>query len=431
MAQRASDVRLGQIEADSRPELIVVTRSLTQSDVDYFKLSGRFIRGPRNLQPSGPFGGVLGQDFDADGQSELAVFRRPGLPVTLYDASTGDVEWTPQGGVLGFDIGDVDTDGDFELTVARGGPLDYTLFDPESRQSQSFSVLQPISGHDLRGVAVTQTDVDGQLEACLVGRPDLSLLRCFDSSTQQEDLELPQSASGTRGLGVVSADVLGGPDEELIVAEDTSFGSVVHAVDPVTGLIQWSSDPVAADLRVLEADDLDGDGKAEGLVGLQSGLYVLEGATGAAQSQTAVDSFLSLTAMDVTHDGLPEILLGNQSGELIIVDASTLLETSRFEVATRSLDSLARIELGGASYLVVATEGEILLLENGEFPAVSVADLGGALGRGDSMKIDRSGSTETLWVGVGTSIYELSLPSLLFRDGLESSDLSAWSSSVP
>ena len=143
---------------------------------------------------------------------------------------------------------------------------------------------------------------------------------------------LAYSSTATGGLYVAAADVNGDAAADVITATDESSGTRVRAFSGATGqmLFNWAltDTPFASGVTVATAD-LNGDGKAEVILGGGSGgwVRVIDPATGA-QLDGPLGSFRAFgsgytgsvfvgaghLAGDVDGDGVPDLAVGTGSG---------------------------------------------------------------------------------------------------------------------
>jgi len=266
---------LADIDADPWPELIVGLGEVLQvlDDNGRFRLRRDLgATDPPLLDPRPVWAG----DLDGDGGLELVVAARRRVAV-LELADLGP-RWSiplAAGDPADVDVADLDADGDLEI-VLRGRGIDVQAWDPASRtpawslpgtawSAQSLIVWPAASGPGTAaeiGIAVDNrlTWYDGRTRAPLA---EVDLWR------GAERLILARVAGGLAGgQGDDDDPAAPGASPQLVAAGPDALHVYLdpHAPQPAASV------PIGAAIGHLGAADVDGDGKAEILVGLADGV---------------------------------------------------------------------------------------------------------------------------------------------------------------
>lgn len=262
-----------------------------------------------------------------------------GQPGTLYAVDAdGNAVWSSQpldtgGGYISSPtVTDVDGDGDQEVVVATLDDSRLRLFDAASG-SQEWSSQVGSGGEDLIAsspVVADLTDHDGR-EIVLGGSTsdqDGSVLLYDDDGTRIQALELDGPAWSTPLL----EDIDGDGDREVVLATGVpqelsqlfpsakTGGQSLYAFEVgADGLsLKWHVPMGGPTLASPVAEDLDGDGYKEVVVGERSGgLWAVNGTSGTALSEDLVGPLAALSspvAADVDGDGTTEVAIGNYRG---------------------------------------------------------------------------------------------------------------------
>jgi len=225
-------------------------------------------------------------DFDGDGRLEVTVHTEAGI-VHTFDAATGVEEWSVDlGNIVAATpaVGDLDGDGRLEIVYSlayEGGVA--------ALHGDGTSMWQnPRNDLAYRGPTLVDVDRDGRLDVVEGDSDDLSVsaYRGLDGA-----ILWTQALSGMWASGpLVSADVDGDRGMEILVGSDLGLSSL----DAATGAVEWTfALPRVRGEPLFQ--DIDGDGRAEILVGGGDGrLYALGNAAPRAVKTKALHGIATL-----------------------------------------------------------------------------------------------------------------------------------------
>ena len=164
--------------------------------------------------------------------------------------------------------GDVDADGRVEIVTAAGPgrPGEVRVFDASGRLESSF--LPFGSGYE-GGLSVAAGDLnaDGRAEIVVGTLTAPARVRAFDNGFPYGATIAPFSPDGP-GVQVAVADLAGDGHGQILAAGTTGAHPQLALVDPLTGSVRRTFEPVPsqADGLRLAAGDLTGDGRDEVVV---------------------------------------------------------------------------------------------------------------------------------------------------------------------
>jgi len=323
--------------------------------------------GPTALWTSPPVGsgasGVTAVDLNGDGTLEVVYGTQDGYVYALN--ATGNTHWATQLSAARSvpwspQVADIDRDGRMDVIVYTNAPSLHRL-DDGGLALWNVSIAVPDLG--LSTPTLTDVDGDGVLDALLGGRDrqvrafsgtNGTLIRSFGAGDWAYTASVadvdgdgrgeiffgsddslvhayapdgnPIWANNTAGTSFIEnsvavGDVNGDGVLDIVTGDDGNSGPE-FALDGVTGRVLWS--------RVLpvyrEGDqtlaDLDGDGTLEVLVGTFDGtLHALRGRDGVVlwTDPGSTSQVLAPAVVDVTNDGVPEILYLSEGGTTVRV----------------------------------------------------------------------------------------------------------------
>lgn len=361
----------------------------------------------------GPFSGFVSGDVDADGERELVYTCVAsnswygGGHYFVHDAATKEPEyrspqiWENWTGV--WDIGLADSDGDPELEI----------FFPTSQLYAG--VLQARDGGN-HGV---------QWQATLASGTTFGSLEIADPDRD-----------GT-------LEVVAGSDVQNTGAD----GVFVYLYDAETGTLEWQSSDLTsvlgffADLRMLRVSDIDGDNVDEILVAkMLDDLVALDPVGNSIDMTTDGLRVTAFETVDLDFDGTDDIVVGTDDGLLRTVNPATGTPTTIGGPYVDAIEGLAVVDLTGDGVhdFVFASADRVHIVDGRTMLPVWVSDdIGDDVGRWDGVVVadlEGDGRME-IWVNageIGHAVFEVATTgSLVFRDGFERGDTSAWSATVP
>jgi hypothetical protein len=297
------------------------------------------------LEPPLGHAGLLVQDLDGDGRAEILVANRRGVFEVGRDGAGYDIRWAYPYGFASdpqaIAAGDVDGDGLLEIFVAAGDTI--ARLDGATRREAAVvrlpaSVVSSAGGcADLRAVDV---DGDGALDlVCVVSdrwSTGPGTLLVLDAST----LTIEWQTAALAGLG--SSVAVGNVDHDPALEIVTSGG---YVFDGSTRANEWAY--AGGFGAAVGTGDLDGDGVDE-IVGMQA-WDTFRGYSAVAKSSLwEMTRFNSgaLHVADLDGDGRAEVVIGDaQWGNVTAF---------RYDLATNTLTSIFDMARQGSVYAVGA-----------------------------------------------------------------------------
>jgi hypothetical protein len=344
-----------------------------------------------------------------------------------------------------FAVGDLDGDSSPDLVAAfetgnYGSDEDrIAYFDLSDRR---LDWIEPVST-TTESLAVGQVDADSQPELCRTYSDYYSslILRCEDTLTHAAEWELDFQSNDSPGQ-VALLDLDGSGPFEVAVPTDDGF---VYAFEGPTGWLRWASPAVASAATTLRVAEIDGDGEPE-LLASGSGAYyggnltVIDPATGAL---LAGPHDIALSAFDAAQfDADPGM---DVFGGLGSYGTSQLAEidpwTGAIEPAIATfgdpLRALRIAEMTGDSQVdFVVLSGTRVLVVDGSTASIvwESPNLGSAAQETRNLELADLGGSDRpeiiVNLGLGFAVFGV-VDLILFEDGFESADTSAWSATLP
>lgn len=383
---------------------------------------------------------------DLDGDEVKEIFWGSGAGSTERDnlqvASCEDthaVEWYSRdvnGPFYAVDCADLDHDGDKELLSGcfstDSGSEDGLYFIHDSGTHEVIYTSPRPTGNDAIGlwrIRHANIDADAQDEIFITTAEIYEgQIICYDSLTHAE--QWVRAVTDGEGIDALEiADVDGDGQMEVIAAthrETTgASGAHLYVFDAATGAWEWNSVPLGttwAALPLLRIANTDSDAALEMIVAETGGAFwVFDGATHNYEGQSVDLNITSLDTIDLDRNGIDELIVGNASGQINVVNPANGAVTTFLGAVSGQIKGLRIVDLmpgdpfemlfvaNGVAY-IAPIGGPILanLLWSSEY-------LGPDAGAHDSIfvdDIDLDGRTE-LYINLGPRgfrIYEVNVP---------------------
>jgi hypothetical protein len=294
---------------------------------------------------------IVEGDPDNDGIGELvwsAVER-----FSVADWQANHIEWQSlilMDILIGPEIGDLDGDGRYEMVLLSGGSdlygsdsriLVFDAIDRRLRAISDFAIGGYNGVHDLK---LRDVNWDGRPEILIAtdrAYGGLARIYSFDGENKfilqwSNALYLPDFAYfGT----VEAADIDDDQQVELIAgAEDRRI--YVYSLLPDPSPLQWFSADLQGYPRALATADIDQDETTEIIVMTiaNSNVFIFSGTGFAKELEATIPGLFTAMRVQILG-GIPSIVLGTESGELLIYRYSSgaYVETYRKKVADSSI----------------------------------------------------------------------------------------------
>ncbi|MBZ0111814.1 MAG: VCBS repeat-containing protein [Thermoanaerobaculia bacterium] len=396
--------------------------------------------------PSGGANAIASGDTDLDELLELVWGSQDSDYVGhLYVASANKnhIEWQSfhiEGPFYGLDQGDVDNDGSDEylLTVSNSDiGATYLIFDVATKKLET--VGQPLDFlYAMFAGQLIDIDSDPQLEICVaMDNFSSGLIVCYDGlgHTEEWRFTLP---SHLGAWSLLAADVDGDGDQELVAGtyarNSGSPGSYVYVLEPSTGQVVWTSPELSGTpgtieyLSKLEVGQVDLDPEPEVVVASDSYVAVLDGPTGAIELPSTQASVHSLNLSDIDGMGTEEILVGTFDGFIKTIDSTTGNSSVVSGPFGGPIDAIDRATFAGLNRYVVVVDGVLGVYSSLTAAPDSLLDLGPEAGAYNTLFISNVSGDSRILVNTMTGVAEIEVGSnILFADGFESGNTSAWS----
>jgi hypothetical protein len=316
---------------------------------------------------------MLVADADGDGHVEVLVGQGQWGSVSAYDPVTQQQKWTinnPRHGVTNIAVGDVDGDGATEVLWGAGfsdtGPDYLYVSDWQTRQIEwhSIDLVGPFLGPEIGDL-----DGDGQKELVAISNSSDSgyssgRILVFDATTRRLRAISGPTMGGLGWTGIHDLqlrDLNGDGKLEILVAASFTYDGVieVYGFDSNNSFsLQWtnSTRPSSAQFFCVDAADIDNDGELEIIGGAGGFLYAYSYATGAEEWKSLYlrGNTTLLGIADVNQDGTSEVVVLVNSSDVYIFDGpSKLLEDILIGPFTamqvQNVSGLPSIVLGNSS----------------------------------------------------------------------------------
>ena len=279
----------------------------------------------------GPFHALDVGDIDNDGTQEIVIASfesnsgyDDGI-IRIYDAVTHELEWqSPEDmfggnawtGIHDLKIGDPDGDGAKEIVVATDKLYDGALYIINGLTHAIEHSYFYDDGAPIYSIALADVDKDGQTE------------------------------------------IIAGGGREHTGAP----GVYVYVIDGSTGAVEWHSISIGAywsEVSAVEAGDIDKDGTLE-IVAINDNIFVFDGVSHQ-QWQSTIGGCNGLDLYDTDHDGVKDIVVGTENGNIIAIDGQTLTEELNVDVSSSSIVGLRPYDIdnNGNTEIIFASSGSL------------------------------------------------------------------------
>lgn len=372
---------------------------------------------------------------DVDGDEVTEIIYGSGYSSTgpdfLYvvDSTTESIEWQNEdinGPYYGLDYGDVDADGEIELVFTSAysnGHLRDGSYYVHDANTKALEFMNPdatdTNVHGIWGIELANIDLDPALEIFFPSGEfhpsNRGVMFCYDGVTHAIEWQqaLPE---GLTFKSLEIADVDSDENLELVTGLRASFHdgpAFVFVFDAATGDIEWQSPDLSnyfdgrADLSFLSIGDVDDDSIEEIIVGQpDDSLVILDPITQTVERSIPDLGTTSLTTFDIDADTVPEIIIGNELGEILHINESngdaTLL-AGPFGGAIQGL-TLTQITGDDEFDYIFALEDRLYVIDGKTHETTWTSDyLGFVVGELDSIEvgdIDADGLVE-IWINTG------------------------------
>jgi hypothetical protein len=342
--------------------------------------------------------------FDADGDGSREVLWGAGYTSTgpdylyVHDLATRAFEWQNDdysGPYQAADIGDVDHDGSLEIVVASfesqsgyaDGQIeihDAATYALEWRSSSTlFGGLAWTGVHNLR---LANVDADPQLEI-IVGTDRLydGTLYVIDGVTHEVQSNTVYDSGSP--LNVLDAADLDGDGKAEVVAGNSvahtgSPGVFMYVLDPETGAVIWKSATLAAGFSSV-TDVLAADVGAAGidLLAVSDAVHLVKWSD-KQQIASTTKGYQSVTAANLAGGPELEVVAGRVDGAVDVLDGDTLALIDSYAVCTSlPVPAITAIRNQGAGNLLLTCGNQLMVYSTAtrsiiDSTAASVGGLG-------------------------------------------------------
>lgn len=285
---------------------------------------GHFLRSLEN--PYRDASSLIVADLDHDSKLEALFGTAESLEpnyVFVKDAQTGDTEWQSDGWFgpsPGLDYGDLDGDGapEFLISALQDPRGLFLVYDANTVEREAMETID----HDFHEnliwrVVHGNVDNDPQSEMFITTSDGFNArVLCLDGLTHSTEWYAAMPAGRA-----VTALRLANIDQDSGLELIAVSAATVFVFDASTGRREWFT-PTGSAGTLLRLAQLDGDAALE-LAGGNASLFVIDTGTHAVQLQTPDRKITALDTPDLDGDGIAEIVVGNQTGQVQRLDVST------------------------------------------------------------------------------------------------------------
>jgi hypothetical protein len=274
-------------------------------------------------------------DFNDDGKLDLAVANEGesegGSGSVSVLLGNGDCTFTlattlaGQGKTWAVAVGDVNGDDHPDILAVNGRSSSCSVFLNNGHGTTFSSAGTFATGPEPTGVAVAHLDADGHLDAIVSER------NADDVAVYRGDGNGSFALGGTYAVGtfpsaVITGDLDGDSHPDVVVANEFSVDVSVLLGDGNGGLVETGSFVADGQPAALALADMDGDGSTDvvtaNVVGGDGSVAILVNRGGgilhAVEDVRATMGPSSTLTGDLDDDGLPEVVLTQDSGNVLV-----------------------------------------------------------------------------------------------------------------
>lgn len=332
-------LELGDLDGDGREELIVA-RSWYYIDI----LDAENRTPLRQITTSTNISQLKAVDVTGDNVAEILYGDQQHGEVHAIDGVSLEQLWeldNPTSGAPGIEVADIDDDGELEVIWGSGSNStapDFLAIHDIATLEREF--INADEGGPFRGLALGDTDADGEDEIVLLGQTaeawlsdatnyrDALPLNVFDSLTLSPEWTVndsPVSGSYYAYTDVAIANVDGVDANEIVAAHGYLSDLNIELVDGVARSV-ISSDRINTDTaNSIALADFVGDERLEIIAASGNQLHIIDSATmtpvWSSIVLAGVSSSNHIEAVDVYGDGLPDLVAS--IGRILVIDGVT------------------------------------------------------------------------------------------------------------
>ncbi len=247
-------------------------------------------------------------DVDGDGDLDVVVAESGAARAALLlnDGRGGLVPGAmPSSGPMPSDVRlvDVDGDGDLDVALPNHETSDVTVLRNDGHAGFTATTLATGSRPHVHGVAAADLDGDGAIDLALDSADDDTVRVLFGSAAPARAIHACPLPYYKLGAGDVSGD---GVADLLVPCQRSRSLVVLGASGP--GMLARAADvPLPEQPWVAIAGDLDGDGRAEIVLVLETSVAVLRG--------DVASGFVAVPGSPFSVPGATEIAIGDLDGD--------------------------------------------------------------------------------------------------------------------
>jgi hypothetical protein len=292
-------------------------------------------------------------DTDDDGNEELLWGAERNIYIA--DWRNNQIKWQNvnyEGAIIGPEIGDIDGDGCSEMVFVSGGSDWYSavgrifIFDAIERKLRAISspLMNGVNYNGIHDLKLRDVDGDGKPEILVAGDVRYSGLieiYSFDTSNQFTRLWTSSAYSPSSYFRVLeAADIDDDQQVELVAASDRYI--YVYSLLPDPSPLQWKSMDLMQSATEIGIEDIDGDGVKEIIaMTYNNNVYIFSGIGFSKDLEATISGQYKIMRVQKVG-GIPSIILGNSSGELILYRYSSgeYVETHRKKLVDAAIEGI-------------------------------------------------------------------------------------------